>query len=190
VETEHKLLTHASQENNEKANKVIAEIKKLLGKDDTIKTSAFNVYPVYQYTKDNKNILTGYKVTNSINIRTKKIAEIGKIIDTGIKNGANRADSLYFTVENKDKYSSMLLKQATTAAKQKALITAQTLGVSLKGVRRVSINSADEIPQPNYRSYAPMMAKGMAEDVSTPIEAGEVKLNATVMVDFIIDTLK
>lgn len=189
VETENKLLTLALLENTNKAQKVTSEIKKLIGKDDSIKTTGFNVNPVYNYdNKERKSVLTGYRVTNMVSVKTKKLSDAGKIIDTAIKNGANKADDLDFIIENKEKYSAELLRKASLAAKQKATATAEALGLCIKGINRVSTNFSDETISPYYRgTFAAMEMKSASDGAAPPIEAGEVKLNATVTVDFIIE---
>ena len=193
VETENKILNSAMEENTAKSTKVVAEIKKLLGKDDSIKTSGFNVSPVYNYdSKLRKSILKGYKVTNSVTVKTKKTDKVGNFIDRAVSLGANRVQSLNFTVEDKDKYSDILLTQASKEAKQKALITAKALGVCIKGVKRVSTGYSSNIIQPQYnRAYAMTDSAGaLKEAAPPPIEEGEVTLQSTVSVDFIIENIK
>lgn len=192
IETENKLLTQALQENTNKAQKVMSEIKKLLSKDDSIKTTGFNVNPVYNYdNKERKSVLTGYRVTNMVSIKTKKLSDAGKIIDAAIKNGANKADDLDFMIENKEKYSAELLKKASEEAKQKAYATAEALGLCIKGINRVSTNFSDETISPYYRgTFAAMEMKSSSDGAAPPIEAGEVKLKAIVTVDFIIENIK
>ena len=192
IETENNLLTKALQENTGKAQKVMSEIKKLIGKDDSIKTTGFNVNPIYNYdNKERKSVLSGYRVTNMINVKTKKLTDTGKIIDSAIKNGANKADDLDFMIENKEKYSSELLKKASELAKQKAYTTAAALGLCIKGINRVSTNFSDETISPYYRgAFSAMEMKNASDGAAPPIEAGQVKLTATVSVDFIIEDIK
>jgi len=193
VETENVLLSQALQENSNKSQKVITEIKKLMGKDDSVKTTGFNVKPVYNYdNKERKRTLTNYRVTNMVNVKIKKLSDIGKIIDTAIKNGANKVEDLNFMIENKDKYSSELLKKASLQAKQKAAATTEALGLCIKGINRVSTDFSDENISPYYRSSfsSAEMMKSDSAGSSLPIEAGEIKLKATVSVDFIIENQK
>lgn len=192
IETEKTLLTQALQENTAKARKVITELKKLLNKDDMIQTSGFNVNPIYNYdNRERKSVLSSYRVTNVINIKTKKIAEVGKIIDAAIDCGANRTNNLDFIVENKEKYSGELMKKAAEKAKQKAYAAAESLGVRIKGINRVSTDFSDETVSPYYRgTFSSMEMKNSADGAAPPVEAGEVKLNATVSVDFIIENTK
>ncbi len=193
IETENKLLNQALKENTEKARKVTGEIKKIIGKNDSIKTTGFNVNPVYNYdNKERKSILSGYRVTNTINIKTSKISDVGKIIDKAINCGANRANDLDFIVEHKEKYSGDLLKKASEQAKQKAYATAEALGVTIKGIQRISTNFSNEAISPYFRqgTFAISDMEMKNSSAAPPIEAGEVKLNATVTVDFIIENLK
>lgn len=192
IETENKLLTQALQENTNKAQKVMSEIKKLIGKDDSIKTTGFNVNPIYNYdNKERKSVLSGYRVTNMVSVKTKKLSDAGKIIDMAIKNGANKADDLDFMIENKEKYSGELLKKASEEAKQKAYATASALGLCIKGINRVSTSFSDETISPYYRgTFSAIEMKSSLAGASPPIEAGEVKLNAIVNVDFVIENLK
>jgi len=189
VETENKLLSKAMQENTDKTTKVISEIKKRIGRDDSVKTTAFNVAPIYNYdNKERKSILSGYRVTNMVSVKTKKITAVGKIMDAAISSGANRSENLDFIVENKDKYSAELLKAAAENAKRKALAAASALNINITGIKRVSVNFSDEAISPYYRgSFSVMEMKTASDGAAPPIEAGEVKLNATVNVDFLIE---
>lgn len=191
IETENKLLTQALQENTDKARKVVSEIKKNLGKDDSIQTTGFNVNPIYNYdNKERKSVLTGYRVTNMVSVKTKKTADVGKILDMAITCGANRTDSLDFIVENKEKYSEDLLKKAAAEAKQKAYATAEALKVSIKGINRVTTSFSDDTVSPYYRGTFSSMEMKSEVGAAPPIEAGEVKLKANVVVDFIIENAK
>ena len=97
--------------------------------------------------------ITGYTVTNSIQIESSNINNISRWIDIAISTGANRVDSIYFSVSDKklDDIKNNLLNDAINNAKYKADNVASILGLKVIGVRSINLNefeSPPPIPQP------------------------------------------
>lgn len=179
VETNAKTALEASQENNSKSEKVIAGIKRLIGKEDSVKTTAYNVQPVYEYDKLKGEVLKGYRATNQVVVKTKLLKSLGEIIDKSVGEGANRINDLRFDIEDNTKYCESVISKAAVKARSQADSAAKALGVRITGVRHIAPSCGEQ----GISVYQPRLA-AMKEAVRAPIEAGALALTGSVDVVF------
>jgi uncharacterized protein YggE len=178
VVTEAKAAPQASKENAAKLAKVIAEVKKLLGPGDEIKTIGYSLNPNYRYPREGgKPELTGYTATNVVRVRTAALQGVGSLIDTATQSGANKIQRLVFTLKDEDAAKREALRNATAKAKSKAEDVARALG--LKIAKILSVNEGEQAFRPVMRELraGAVMAQ---EAVPTPVEAGTVQIRSTV----------
>ncbi len=187
VKTTAKTVEAASAENKLLAGKIISSVKSKLdlAKGDTIKTSDFSVYPQYSYPKDGKPVLVGYEVQNSINVKTKKVSSVGNLIDAAIKSGANQLNNLSFSLSDEKTSCDDLYAGVVKDAQSQAYVISKALNTSIAGIKGINANCSIENPN---RMYGAVMMKGAAESssVSTPVEAGKIKVNATITAEFYV----
>lgn len=186
VETSEKNAQDASEKNKVITNNVIEAIKPeiISNEKDSIKTSAFVVRPDYYWTKDNKKVLNSYIATNSIYVVTTNIQNAGKIIDLALQAGATKVDSFRMTLDNVNNYCTTVLQEAAKDTMFKAGSIAKVLGTSVLGVK--SVNTSCSTQNVNHSPYRLMVKNAVAESsdaagsLSTPIEAGKIKIYANV----------
>lgn len=187
VETASNRAVEAVAENGVKTGRVIEAIKKRLDGDDSVKTSSYNVQPVYEYDKlKRKDILTGFRVANQVTVRTKKVNATGEIIDNAVRNGANRINGLRFFVSDESGLCASALAKASESAKAIANAAAKAMGVRLKGIKHIAPFCGTEQQRAFYQAgsdIAALEAKGMPQ---TPVEPGAIKVSGTVNVIFYI----
>jgi uncharacterized protein len=176
VVTQARTAPEASKENADRLSRVLAEVKKQLGKGDEAKTSGYSLGPTYRYPQGGKPEIVGYTATNILRIKTTNLSLVGRLIDSAMQAGANNINRLVFTL--KDELSAQLdaLRQASAKAKTKAEAVAGSLG--LKIVRIASVNEGERTVQPVYRQV--MAARGEAASAPTPVEPGTVEVRSTV----------
>jgi uncharacterized protein YggE len=176
VVTQAKTAPEASKENAERLSRVLAEIKKLLGKGDEVKTSGYALSPNYRYPQGGKPEIVGYTASNTLRIKTTNLNLVGRLIDSAMQAGANNVNRLVFTL--KDEFAAQLgaLKMASAKAKAKAEAVASSLG--LKIVRITAVNEGERMIQPIYRQA--MTARAEAASAPTPVEPGTVDVRSTV----------
>lgn len=183
VETTNQNASTAVSENAEKMNKVMQKLKSQIGKNDKISTTAYNLTPVYTYDeKTRKSELSGYRVSNSINVESKNLDIVGKLIDSATQAGANRIDRLSFDLDNRDEYRKRALVKAVQDARETADIVAKAAGVTI--VKIMQISPSYEIPIPIYREFAITAKAAPAPPPPTQIEPGELTVNASVNMVF------
>ncbi|MFN3654932.1 MAG: SIMPL domain-containing protein, partial [Candidatus Nitrosotenuis sp.] len=103
VETQKETAKEAFDANTEQMNAIVDAIKAVGITDDEISTSQLTIYPVYESYQDKvsgvyKQRLIGYSVSNIIRVETEKMSLASDIIDGAVAAGANRVDSVYFTL--------------------------------------------------------------------------------------------
>jgi hypothetical protein len=176
VVTQAKTAPDASKENAERLARVLAEVKKQLGKGDEVKTAGYSLAPNYRYPQGGKPEIVGYTASNTLRIKTTNLNIVGRLIDSAMQAGANNVNRLVFTL--KDELAAQLgaLKMASAKAKLKAEAVASSLG--LKIVRVAAVNEGERTVQPIYRDRQVMAAR--AEAAPTPVEPGTVEVRSTV----------
>ena len=171
----------AIKENAEKTTNVLNKIKSLIGKDDSVKTSSFNLSPVYEYDQTTrKSNLTGYTATNDLVVETKDLDNLGNLIDVTTTLGANRISGPRFDISNREEYKRQALKAAIEDAKSTAAVVAESAGVELVHITHIS---------PSYSFPVPVYARSekmriSADQASTPIESGDIKVSANVSITY------
>lgn len=186
VESRNISASGAAANNRAVMDKVFADLKQTLDPEqDRIKTISYNLQPRHQYDrKQEKNILVGYTATNQISVRTKKIDKAGDIIDSAISSGANSVQSVHFSIVETMELCRILLSKAAGHARDEADTVASSLDTKITGLKEASSSCGAHETTPVIRHD--MMLEKAAAGASTPIEAGDIKLTATVRTVFTI----
>ncbi|MGH1520886.1 MAG: SIMPL domain-containing protein [Nitrosopumilus sp.] len=194
IETQGLTASEALSANSEKMNSVIKSLKSIGIEESEISTSSLNIHAQYEYIEDGflrkeTRQLTGYEASNIITIETKKLDLAASIIDSAVNSGANRVDSVYFSVSPgihaslKDE----LLEKAITNAKSKAETALDALDQKIIGVKTVALSEFGvPYPQPMFRSTMAFEADSMAFSAPTPVFSSEQDVTTSAHVVFII----
>ncbi|WP_341300823.1 SIMPL domain-containing protein [Lysinibacillus sp. FSL H8-0500] len=175
VQTQGKNVQIPQQDNAVIMNQVIQALMALDIPKEKIQTATYTITPLYNF-EDNKQIFTGYEVTNAIIVNITNIDNIGLIIDTAIENGANRITNIQFNVDHTDDYYQQALSLALHNAQRKATTIAETMRIALPPL------PIEIIEEP---ANTPVLYRSMADfSGATPIEQGQITIHATVRVKF------
>lgn len=181
-------LSSIQEENSLRSNSVNAYLKEHGVAEKDIKTVGYNINPRYQSIFCSPGVricppseIVGYTVTNSVQVKVRELQKVGELLSGVVKNGANSASSLTFSIDDVEKIQSQARDIAIQKAKTKAKEIATSAKVQLGSI--VSINEDFQIP---FR--LPQFAKSLSiaeEAGATPptIEPGsqEVKVNVVIM---------
>lgn len=152
----------------------------IAAKDIQTKNYSFN--PSYDYENGKRNEITGYNVDNTVVVVVNDVAVAGKVIDTALNSGANKINSLQFSVKNTDLLRKEALQNAIKDARDKAEIIASGLGMKIVGIKSVSENVGMAMP----RDFSNAMFMKTAGSADTAISAGSMELEATVNIEYIL----
>jgi len=174
---------------SQKANKALAFLKSAGVADKDIQTTNYTAYPQYSNPTPcydrmcppmQESKITGYTVSETITVKIRDTASVGKIVDGLGAQGVTGLSGPDFTVDNADMVNAQARAKAIADAKQKAQVLAHDLGVDLVRVVRFSENSGGGYPMP-------MFAKDMAVGAASPtsaLPAGENKYTSNVTVTY------
>ncbi|WP_102693337.1 SIMPL domain-containing protein [Rummeliibacillus pycnus] len=177
VLTNGKEVSTASQENAAIMNRVIQSLLALGISREDIQTAAYTITPTYDYF-DGKQVFRGYEVMNAITVKVRDINQVGTVIDTAVKNGANRVSGIQFKIDHVDDYYQQALSLALRDAQMKANTIAETmhLHVPPQPIEVIEENTVEPVL---YKTAA--MA---SQNFATPIEQGLITISAALRVKF------
>ncbi|CAB5117262.1 hypothetical protein D3OALGA1CA_2918 [Olavius algarvensis associated proteobacterium Delta 3] len=178
VETNARSAGDAVAANAVKTRKLIETVKGVAGTKDSVKTSHYDLSPVY--SKTNRFRPEGYRVSNRVIVETRALDKVGRLIDAAVGADVSRIGSLRF---QNDQYE-FNRKAASKAAVQNALVSARELaeaaGLTLRRIVTISFTGQGAIPRP-------YMAEAAVSRAQTPIEAGRIPVEARVTVVFEVE---
>lgn len=180
----------AQKNTTEKTNAILDYLKKSGVEDKDIKTTSYNIYPRYDYVSTSygygsKQILAAYVVSQTIEIKARKLEDAGKLLSGIGEFGATNVSGLSFTRDDENK----LVRSARDMAVQDARTQAKALAKSL-GVRLGRVTSFYENPGYGYPSvyYAKGQVLGMGgdgrEESIANIPSGENKIVSNVTITY------
>jgi len=182
VEAQAATVAEAKQRAAGAMNAVMGELDDhgIASKD--IQTQYCNIYPVKRW-KNDEEILIGYRVSNMVTAKIRKVDNTGVIIDAVARAGGDyiRINSISFTVDDLSVYNEEAREKAMADAKAKAEQLADLADVKLG--KPIYINESG--------GYAPIPYPARIEAISapaptTPISPGETEVSLTVQVVYSI----
>lgn len=194
VETQKETAKEALEANSALMNTVITAIKQAGIVESEISTSSLTIYPVYDHYEDKltgryTQELIGYRVSNVITVQTKNLDLTAPIIDNAVASGANRVDSVFFTLsqESSLKIKDDLIGKAIQNAKSKAEKALMPLDHKIIGVKAVSLSEFSiPYPMPVYRAGFDAYAEQAMPSVPTPVFSSDQDVTTSANVVFII----
>jgi len=184
VQTTNNTAKTALDSNSKSMNTVLEALLAAGVTRNETSTSSFNVSPNYNYSQG-RNIITGFTVTNSLQIESSKIANVSEWLDTAISAGTNTVNSIDFTQSDKKlaEFKNGLIKLAIDDAKAKANFAASALGLKVLAVRSITVNEFASTPQPMPFGLQKLSVPAPAG--GTPIISGQQQVSESVDITFL-----
>jgi uncharacterized protein YggE len=179
VSTNAKTVKEASDTNAKLMANILATLADAgIAKKD-IQTSEFSIEPVYTSpTPPGGPKLSGYRVSNQVNVTIHDISQVGEVLDRLVKAGATDAENIAFLVSDREKALDQAREAAVANARHKADLYAHASGLSLGRVSWITESAGFEPLLPRARLEARQAS------ASVPIESGEDTITARVTVGF------
>ena len=190
VETIGKTANTALSSNSDAMNKVINALKRLGVKENETSTTSFSISPNYNDSQSSSATgrLTGFTVSNSIQIESANINNVPKWIDRSIETGANTVNNIAYTLSDKKLEDTKinLIRKALDDARRKADMAASALGLKVVGVKSISLGEIGIQPPPIPLAKEMSTTTGTVSNVSTPIISGQEQVTESVNVVFLL----
>jgi uncharacterized protein YggE len=179
-----KTAREALGQNSQTMTAVFAALKKLGVPDKAVRTTNLNLSPQYAPAPSGSIVfpgdrpITGYRVTNTVNVTLDDVRNAGAVLDALVAAGANQASGINYSVKNDQD----LLTQARAQAVQNAIDRAHTYAAAA-GVTLGTIHSISDTGPVSaiFGFEAPALA---ANSPPPPLGVGQQTLRANVTVSW------
>lgn len=182
VQTMANTVDDAVAENNRRVASVLAALKKNGAAEKDIQTSGFSIWPQQEYRENSTPRILGYQVSNSVTVRSTRVADAGRLLGVAIAAGVNTASGINFEVSDPARGRDLGLKAAYDDARAKAFLLAQAAGQTLG--RAISISEGIQVAPPQPYPMARTMSMEAKASQDVPVEAGMQETSYTVTVIF------
>lgn len=174
-------LAEAQAQATAQATAVIATLKAAGIADEDIQTTSYNVYVLNDTSRHaDPNTITGYEITNQLQVTVRDTALLGQLLDQAVKAGANDVSGISFYVDDQTAAASEARRLAVEDARTKAEELAAAAGLTLGPV--ISMTEGTQSPVlPMYPMPDVAMAKA---DAAVPVEAGSSTVTVDVSIAF------
>lgn len=160
---------------NKDMQTILAALKKLGVADRDIQTRNFSVHPQFANGNGQAPHVTGYQVTNQVQVRLADIGKLGATLDALVAAGANQINGVNFSIHDRAALLAEARVDAVADARAKAETFAKAAGVTLGAILSITENGNGG-PRPM------VFAAPMAKMASVPVALGEETINADVTI--------
>lgn len=180
-------VSKASDAVNMKIAKIVSALKADGINEKDIKTTGYSINPRYDYVAattypyNGKQVLAGYDVTDSIDVKIRDLTKSGKIVTDLSVLGVTNMSGLTFTEDKYDDLVKEARDQAIADARTQAKGLAKSLGVSLDKIVGYSEGASSPI---YYDARATMGAAPMMAKTEAVLPTGENKISSTVSITY------
>ncbi len=174
----------AMQENAARMEKVKQALQKAGIEKGEFYTGQYRIHPEWDspprpMPEDWKPRITGYRVENTLMVRTGSLGMAGRLIADAVGAGADRVESLEFDLADPRIHRVRAIEEATAQARADARALANAASVKLEEVLDLRLEGAEAATRPMH--VARMAEASMAAPDIVP---GQVTVNANVTMSF------
>lgn len=205
VVTHGQTAAQALAENSRRMDRVIAALRRAGIADRDIQTAAISLQPRYSDPEREAQMraremrqpyvppaepqpprIIGYEARNNVQVRVRRLGEMGRIIDTLIENGANQVDGPSFTLDEQEVALDEARAEAIATGRQRAELYSRAAGMRVARILSISEGGGhypvrQEILVTGSRAPG---APPAPPPPPTPIAPGELSLGVSVSMQF------
>jgi uncharacterized protein YggE len=183
VQTLQPTATAAIEENATRMERIRAALKRAGIAERDIQTSQINLNPEYRYDQNRPPVLTGYRATNTVNVKFRDLKRTGAILDALVKEGANQLNGPSLTLDKPEEAYDEARLKAVEAGRARADLYARALGKRVVRILSVSESGA-YVPPPMPMGYARDSAIAVSAVSKTEIDPGTQQVQVSVSMSF------
>lgn len=177
VKTERqKTASEAVAQNTKKMNEVMASLKKSGIDEKDIKTTAYNLNPVYDYSKPiNGGELQGYELMQNVDVKIHDLSKVGDIIKVATDAGANQIGNINFTIDDLEVVKAQARAEAIKIAQAKAKTMAKSADFRIGDIMSIYENE-QPYPPIMYGDKAVGLGLGGSSEVAAPVPSPDIQV--------------
>lgn len=201
VVTQGRTAAEAFAANSRRMDEVIAALRRAGIAERDIQTSAISLQPRYSDPERDAMIaarttgqpyvptprpegpqIIGYEARNNVQVRVRRLGEMGRIIDALVEAGANQVDGPSFTMDEPGEALDEARTAAVETGRQRAELYARAAGMRVARILSISEGGGYH-PVPILVTGAADM-RGAGPPPPTPVAPGELTLGITLSMQF------
>lgn len=187
VESTAPTADEASGRNAEIMAEVLEALRGLGIDDRDIQTRRLDLSPRYDTSRDRAEPrITGYVARNQVSVATNDVEQVGAIVDAGVGAGANRVSGINFELQDPESAHHEALQEAVRRARREAEVAVGAVGGTLGPVLEMRTSAYYPVTVRSDMAESAMMRADAA--APTPVQPGELDIQATVSITFRIGT--
>src|SRR4029453_17917229 len=113
-----------------------------------IQTSSISLNPEYQYDQNRPPRLTGYRATNTVNVKFRDLKRTGAILDALVAEGSNQINGPNLTIDKPESALDEARMKAIANGRARADLYARALGMRVARLLSVSESGGYAVPPP------------------------------------------
>lgn len=170
--------------NNKAMEGILSTLKSHRVASKDVQTSQFHLQPVYKHDEKGRTPpeVIAYQVTNQVQVRVRKLANLGEVLDALVKAGSNQVSGVSFGLADPVPVLDDARATAIADARRRAQLYAKAAGVRVGKVQTI-----DE--QPVHQPLRFLNVQAGAAD-AVPVAPGENEYRVTVHVVFVLEDAK
>ena len=166
--------TQALARNNAVTARIISRLEALKVPAKDLQTNGFNINP--NYGNGSSNVITGYQVSNGVNVTLSHLDMVAQVLDAAVAAGANQVNGVTFTGGAHTAYPTAY-RNALRDARAQAQAIATSLNEKIAGVASVTVQNAGGVPPEIFGAMNAAVAA-----VRTPVLAGQQQVTVSLQV--------
>jgi uncharacterized protein YggE len=183
VQTLQPTATAAIEDNATRMERVRAALKRAGIADKDVQTSSISLSPEYRYVENQPPVLTGYRASNTVNVKFRDLKRTGAILDALVREGANQLNGPSLTIDHPETAYDEARVKAIAVGKARAELYARALGKRVVRILSISESGA-MVPGPVPMPYARDGAMQVSAVSKTEIDPGTQDVQVTVAMSF------
>jgi uncharacterized protein YggE len=201
VVTQSATASEALADNSRRMDAVVAALKRAGIADRDIQTSAINLSPRYSNPERDAQLMArqtgqpyippeqtapkivGYEARNTVQVRVRDLSNMGKVIDTLVRVGANEVNGPNFTLEDQKAALDEARLEAVTEGRQRAELYARAAGMRVARILSIS-EGGGYYPVQRMATFDVTAAPPAPPPPPTPVQPGELTLGVNVSMQF------
>ena len=148
-----------------------------------LRTALVGLSPVTDYSSERGPQVTGYQLSNAVDITVRNLPTVGAVIDAGLGAGATSLDALGVRIADPSGPATKARGAAVADARRRAETLAEAAGRSLGAVIGIVEGQVPGGPFPPR----PMAAMALKAEAETPIEGGTQDIVVLIVVTYALD---
>jgi len=170
----------AKEQVNTATNAIIDDLKALGVPEKNIKTINVNTFPNQDFNRG--NAVTGYTVSQELQVKVEDVDLANRALDSATENGANQVSGVTFTIDDeaKKELTKKARKEAIDEAKSKAKDVAGDAGLRLGKIVNIYVSDSDQPPIVYDTKLETTARGGVAEPTNLQPGENTVTVNVTL----------